>query len=126
MPCTVLAACLFFTGNFSLVEAIVCSGMMERAERLTIIVSLILIALCSTFWQLGIVLMNYLTFHVIYWKFAQSEPATFFFRVGFLESLQSIIKMARFTQVMVLSIGTLAGAAAGFYALEAYKVNEKV
>ncbi|CAM0138438.1 hypothetical protein VKS41_007050 [Umbelopsis sp. WA50703] len=33
--------------------------------------------------------------------------------------------MARFTQVMVLSIGTLAGAAAGFYALEAYKVNEK-
>jgi hypothetical protein len=52
--------------------------MMERAERLTVIVSLILIALCLTFWQLGIVLMNYLTFHVIYWKFAQSEPATFF------------------------------------------------
>jgi hypothetical protein len=34
--------------------------------------------------------------------------------------------MAKFTQVMVLSIGTLAGAAVGFYALEAYKVNEKV
>lgn len=34
--------------------------------------------------------------------------------------------MAKFTQVMVLSFGTLAGAAVGFYALEAYKVNEKV
>jgi hypothetical protein len=34
--------------------------------------------------------------------------------------------MAKFTQVMVLSIGTLAGAAVGFYALEAYKVKEKV
>ncbi|GAB5590785.1 hypothetical protein Unana1_05685 [Umbelopsis nana] len=33
--------------------------------------------------------------------------------------------MAKFTQVMVLSFGTLAGAAVGFYALEAYKVNEK-
>lgn len=34
--------------------------------------------------------------------------------------------MAKFTQIMVLSIGTLAGAAVGFYALEAYKVKEKV
>jgi hypothetical protein len=34
--------------------------------------------------------------------------------------------MAKFTQVAVLSIGTLAGAAVGFYALEAYKVKEKV
>lgn len=34
--------------------------------------------------------------------------------------------MARFSQVLVLSVGTLAGAAVGFYALEAYKVNEKV
>ncbi|KAI9281746.1 hypothetical protein BC943DRAFT_362851 [Umbelopsis sp. AD052] len=33
--------------------------------------------------------------------------------------------MAKFTQIMVLSIGTLAGAAVGFYALEAYKVKEK-
>lgn len=34
--------------------------------------------------------------------------------------------MAKFTQVLVLSVGTLAGAAVGFYALEAYKVKEKV
>ncbi|OZJ05995.1 hypothetical protein BZG36_01155 [Bifiguratus adelaidae] len=33
--------------------------------------------------------------------------------------------MGKFTQVMVLSFGTLAGGAAGFYLLENYKVKAK-